>query len=78
MNKKYQPQIVPRKQNANWVFMRLALCTRGLCTDCQGCSVVKQTLATCAAAYEDCRRSEMYVLIAFHWLCLTQGHSVTQ
>lgn len=63
--------------------MRLALCMRGqckLCRDCQGCSLVKETLGACAAAYEDCRRSEstgMCVLIAFHWPCLTQGHSVT-
>lgn len=43
--------------------------------------MVKETLATCAAACEGCGRSEstwMCVLIAFHWLCWTQGHSVTQ
>lgn len=34
MNKKYQPQIVPRKQNTNLVLMSLALCMRRQCKLC--------------------------------------------
>lgn len=50
VSNKYRLQIVPGKQNINWMFMRLGLCAQGVYTDCQRCSMVKETWATCLQA----------------------------
>lgn len=61
--------------------MRLALCMRGLCKLCvQIVRDVQWTKRHWQLVLQPMRTEStwMCVLIAFHWLCLTQGHSVTQ